>query len=101
MISFVSIRAVVRCAFCHCHTHCIGPCFADVDFSTLEEFSVASCTDMLVSILHPSAQKPSVEKVSQRVDKAMSRPGPSVRAEDLTQAPFAGNIELIAPSKYR
>lgn len=74
---------------------------ADVDFSSLEEHSVASCTDLLLKMLETKGKKPAVQVVSQRVDQAMARPGPSVRAEDLSQAPFAGNIELIAPTKYR
>lgn len=52
-------------------------------------------------MFQPKAKKPSVQEVSQRVDQSMARPGPSVRAEDLSQAPFAGNIDLIAPTKYR
>eukprot|EP00892_Ulva_mutabilis_P006927 jgi/Ulvmu1/4606/UM002_0335.1 len=72
-----------------------------IDTDVLEKFSVANCTDSILDILQPTAKKANVEVVSQRVDKAMARPGPSVRAEDLAQAPFAGNIELLAPSKYR
>ena len=39
----------------------------------------------------------------QRVNSAMSRPGPSVRAEDMSteEAPFAGHVPLEKPSKYR
>lgn len=54
-----------------------------------------------MDMLEPKTKKPSVHEISQRVDQAMARPGPSVRAEDVSQAPFAGNIDLIAPTKYR
>lgn len=36
-----------------------------------------------------------------KVAQSMARPGPSVKAEDLAEVPFAGNIELLAPKKYR
>lgn len=40
---------------------------------------------------------------AQRINAAMSRPGPSVRAEDMSmaEAPFAGHVPLEKPSKYR
>ena len=40
---------------------------------------------------------------AKRVDEAMKRPGPSVRAEDLDvkENPFAGHVPLEKPSKYR
>ena len=77
------------------------PNTAGVDFQALEEYSVANCTEALLTMFQSKAKKPSVQEVSQRVDQSMARPGPSVRAEDLSQAPFAGNIDLIAPTKYR
>ena len=69
---------------------------AAIDFSTLQEYSATSNPPELVA---PKAMNP--QAASARVAEAMSRPGPSVRAEDLTEVPFAGNIELLAPKKYR
>jgi hypothetical protein len=40
---------------------------------------------------------------AERINAAMARPGPAVRAEDLDvkDAPFAGHVPLEQPSKYR
>jgi hypothetical protein len=41
------------------------------------------------------------QAASAKVAQSMARPGPSVKAEELSAVPFAGNIELLAPKKYR
>jgi hypothetical protein len=57
--------------------------------------------------LKPSPSEPGkpfdASAQADRIKAAMSRPGPSVRVEDLdlTQNPFASHVPLTAPSKYR
>jgi hypothetical protein len=50
-----------------------------------------------------SSRSLDVKDTAARVAASMARPGPSVKAADLTAAnvPFAENVDLVAPTKYR
>lgn len=64
----------------------------------------AAAGDAAAPAAAPAEAKPFDGKAqAERINAAMARPGPSVRAEDLDIAenPFAGHVPLEAPSKYR
>lgn len=67
-----------------------------MDFSALQEHSVTAEPPLVIA-----AKCHDPQATAAKVAKSMARPGPSVKAEDLTEVPFAGNIELLAPKKYR
>ena len=67
-----------------------------INFSTLQPQSVTAEPPLVIEV---KSHDPQV--TAAKVAKSMARPGPSVKAEDLTEVPFAGNIELLAPKKYR
>lgn len=67
-----------------------------IDFSALQQQSVTAQPPLVIVVRSHDPQA-----TAAKVAQSMSRPGPSVKAEDLTEVPFAGNIELLAPKKYR
>lgn len=73
---------------------CVGT--SPIDFGSLEQHSVTFQPPEVVAPKSLNSQA-----ASAKVSQSMARPGPSVKAEDLAEVPFAGNIELLAPKKYR